>query len=74
AYDALDPNETSQSSEVVVTTYNFQQYRHVSPPGWTLGCSWAKKEVIWGMMGAQTTEQGDCSRYKGSSPHSYKKI
>ncbi|XP_071712823.1 uncharacterized protein [Rutidosis leptorrhynchoides] len=42
----------------VVTMYNFQQYRHISPPGWTLGWKWAKKEVIWSMMGSQTTEQG----------------
>ncbi|GKB44104.1 putative ribonuclease H-like domain-containing protein [Tanacetum coccineum] len=43
--------------EAVVTMYNFQQYCHISPPGWTLGWTWAKKEVIWAMMGAQTTER-----------------
>lgn len=31
---------------------------------------WAKKEVIWSMAGAQTTEQGDCSMYKGNIPKS----
>ncbi|KAL7613906.1 hypothetical protein Lser_V15G07595 [Lactuca serriola] len=53
----------------VVTIYNFQQYRNISSPGWTLGWTWAKKEVIWSMVGSQTTEQGDCSRYKGAIPH-----
>jgi hypothetical protein len=53
--------------------YNFQQYRHIQAPGWTLGWTWAKKEVIWNMMGAQTTEQGDCSKFKGNVPHCCKK-
>lgn len=53
--------------------YNFQQYRHIQAPGWTLGWTWAKKEVIWSMMGGQTTEQGDCSKYKGNVPHCCKK-
>lgn len=42
-------------------------------PGWTLGWTWAKKEVIWSMVGAQTTEQGDCSKFKGNIPHCCKK-
>lgn len=53
--------------------YNFQQYRHIQSPGWTLGWSWSKKEVIWSMVGAQTTEQGDCSKFKGNIPHCCKK-
>ncbi|GJU96149.1 COBRA-like protein [Tanacetum coccineum] len=84
AYHALDPNGnitikwdiiswTPDGYVAVVTMYNFQHHRRISPPGWTLGWTWAKKEVIWAMMGAQTTEQGDCSRYKSSSPHSCKK-
>ncbi|PWA63279.1 Glycosyl-phosphatidyl inositol-anchored [Artemisia annua] len=84
AYDALDPNGnitikwdiiswTADGYVAVVTMFNFQQLRHVSSPGWTLGWTWAKKEVIWSMMGAQTTEQGDCSRYKSASPHCCKK-
>lgn len=56
-----------------MTLFNFQQYRHIEAPGWTLGWTWAKKEVIWSMMGGQTTEQGDCSRYKGNVPHCCKK-
>lgn len=84
AYDALDPNGnitikwdiiswTPDGYVAVVTMYNFQQYRHIPAPGWTLGWTWAKKEVIWSMMGGQTTEQGDCSKYKGNIPHCCKK-
>ncbi|XP_024020968.1 protein COBRA [Morus notabilis] len=84
AYDALDPTGnitikwdvmswTPDGYVAVVTMYNFQQYRHIQAPGWTLGWTWAKKEVIWSMVGAQTTEQGDCSRFKGNVPHCCKK-
>ncbi|XP_009763134.1 protein COBRA [Nicotiana sylvestris] len=84
AFDALDPNGnitikwdvitwTPDGYVAVVTIYNFQQYRHIQAPGWTLGWTWAKKEVIWTMMGGQTTEQGDCSKYKGNIPHCCKK-
>ncbi|KAL2499847.1 Protein COBRA [Abeliophyllum distichum] len=84
AYDALDPNGnitikwdiiswTADGYLAVVTIFNFQQYRHIQAPGWTLGWTWAKKEVIWSMMGGQTTEQGDCSRFKGNIPHCCKK-
>lgn len=52
---------------------NFQTYRHIMTPGWTLGWSWAKKEVIWSMVGAQATEQGDCSKFKGTIPHCCKR-
>jgi hypothetical protein len=52
---------------------NFQQYRHISAPGWSLGWTWAKKEVIWSVVGGQTTEQGDCSKFKGNTPHCCKK-
>ncbi|XP_065850228.1 protein COBRA [Euphorbia lathyris] len=57
----------------VVTMYNYQKHRKIEKPGWALGWTWAKKEVIWSMMGAQTTEQGDCSKFKGNIPHSCKK-
>lgn len=84
AYDPLDPNGnitikwdvmswTPDGYVAVVTMFNFQQYRHIQAPGWTLGWTWAKKEVIWSMVGAQTTEQGDCSKYKGNIPHCCKK-
>ncbi|KAL5582097.1 hypothetical protein UlMin_014539 [Ulmus minor] len=84
AYDALDPNGnitikwdimswTPDGYVAVVTLYNFQKYRHIEAPGWTVGWTWAKKEVIWNMLGGQTTEQGDCSKYKGNIPHCCKK-
>jgi len=59
--------------QATVTMNNFQQYRHISSPGWSLGWTWAKKEVIWNMVGSQTTEQGDCSKFKGNIPHCCKK-
>ncbi|KAK8270170.1 hypothetical protein V6Z12_D11G177800 [Gossypium hirsutum] len=82
AYDPLDPNGnitikwdimswTSDGYVAVVTIYNFQQYRHIQAPGWKLGWTWAKKEVIWSMMGGETTEQGDCSRFKGGVLNSW---
>ncbi|KAE8660755.1 COBRA-like protein 5 [Hibiscus syriacus] len=84
AYDPLDPNGnvtikwdivswTPDGYVAVVTMNNFQMYRHIMSPGWTLGWTWAKKEVIWSMNGAQTTEQGDCSKFKGNVPHCCKK-
>ena len=42
-------------------------------PGWTLGWTWAKKEVIWSMVGTQATDQGDCSKFKGDIPHCCKR-
>lgn len=48
-------------------------YRHIMSPGWTLGWVWAKKEVIWSMVGAQATEQGDCSKFTSSIPHCCKR-
>ncbi|BAU01396.1 hypothetical protein VIGAN_11062100 [Vigna angularis var. angularis] len=84
AYDPLDPNGnitikwdiiswTPDGYVAVVTMNNFQKYRHISAPGWSLGWTWAKKEVIWSMVGGQTNEQGDCSRFKGNIPHCCKK-
>ncbi|KAL9266391.1 COBRA-like protein [Drosera capensis] len=84
AYDPLDPTGnitikwdvmswTPDGYVAVVTIFNFQAYRHIQAPGWSLGWSWAKKEVIWSMVGSQTTEQGDCSKFKGNIPHCCKK-
>ncbi|KAI3930471.1 hypothetical protein MKW92_034077 [Papaver armeniacum] len=84
AYDSLDPNGnitikwdimswTPDGYVAVVSIFNFQKYRHIQAPGWKLGWTWYKKEVIWNMVGAQTTEQGDCSRFKGNIPHCCKK-
>ncbi|KAJ4762944.1 hypothetical protein LUZ62_028004 [Rhynchospora pubera] len=84
AYDPLDPNGnitikwdviswTPDGYVAAVTMNNFQMYRQIMSPGWTLGWSWAKKEVIWSMVGAQATEQGDCSKFKGNIPHCCKR-
>lgn len=59
--------------QATVTMTNFQMYRHIMSPGWTLGWVWDKKEVIWSMVGAEATEQGDCSQFKGNIPYCCKK-
>lgn len=59
--------------QAVVTMSNYQMYRQIMSPGWTLGWTWAKKEVIWSIVGAETTDQGDCSNFKGNIPHSCKR-
>lgn len=38
-------------------------------PGWNLGWTWAKNEVIWSMSGAFATQQGNCSSFKYDIPH-----
>ncbi|KAJ0049038.1 hypothetical protein Pint_16285 [Pistacia integerrima] len=48
---------------------NYQMYRQIMSPGWTLGWTWARNEVIWTMVGAEATDQGDCSKFKGNIPH-----
>ncbi|KAJ9562209.1 hypothetical protein OSB04_007369 [Centaurea solstitialis] len=84
AFDPLDPTGnitikwdimswTADGYVATVTMNNFQMYRHIQTPGWTVGWTWAKKEVIWSMVGAQTTEQGDCSKFKANMPHCCKK-
>ncbi|GJN29092.1 hypothetical protein PR202_gb17285 [Eleusine coracana subsp. coracana] len=57
AYDSLDPNGNitikwdimhwTPDGYAVVTMYNYQQFRHIGAPGWQLGWTWARKEVIW---------------------------
>ncbi|KAK7812247.1 cobra-like protein 4 [Quercus suber] len=80
AYDPLDPTGnitikwdviswTADGYTATVTMTNYQMYRHIMSPGWTMGWTWAKKEVIWSMLGAEATEQGDCSKYKGNIPY-----
>ncbi|KAK9286075.1 hypothetical protein L1049_014455 [Liquidambar formosana] len=61
--------------QVTVLVSNFQLFRHVERPGWKLNWKWQGDEVIWGMWGAEATEQGNCSRFKGSPqfPHSCEK-
>jgi hypothetical protein len=43
--------------------FNWQEYRHIEAPGWKLSWAWQTKEVVWSMLGAQTTVQGDCSAF-----------
>ncbi|MED6221948.1 hypothetical protein PIB30_059681 [Stylosanthes scabra] len=84
AYDALDPygNITIKWDLVgwqpdgyiaIVTINNYQQYRHIPAPGWSLTWTWAEKELIWNIIGAMTTKQGNCSRFKGYHPRSCEK-
>ncbi|KAL5789658.1 hypothetical protein ACOSQ2_004546 [Xanthoceras sorbifolium] len=81
-YDPLDPQsnitikwDLLQSNEarndVTVSIFNFQSYRHIDEPGWRLSWAWPADEVIWGMWGAEATEQGNCSAFQasGSIPH-----
>ena len=65
---AFQRSEYDRLMQAVVTMYNYQQFRHIGPPGWQLGWTWAEKEVIWSMVGAQTIEQGDCSHFKATFP------
>uniref|UniRef100_A0A0D9W7P5 COBRA-like protein n=1 Tax=Leersia perrieri TaxID=77586 RepID=A0A0D9W7P5_9ORYZ len=80
AYDPVDPNGDIiikwdfQSIEnvytVMVSIHNHQLYRHIEQPGWRLSWRWAGNEVIWGMTGAEATEQGDCHKIRGATrPH-----
>ncbi|XP_027338064.1 COBRA-like protein 6 [Abrus precatorius] len=81
AYDSLDPfgnititwdflSDNGDSIDVTVSIYNFQLFRHVEEPGWKLGWAWKGDEVIWAILGAEATEQGNCSRFRGQQkPH-----
>ncbi|RID72317.1 hypothetical protein BRARA_C04215 [Brassica rapa] len=54
----------------MVSAYNYQKQRSIPSPGWKMSWRWTRKEVIWSMVGARTTKQGDCSMFKGNIPHS----
>ncbi|KAK3029029.1 hypothetical protein RJ639_040081 [Escallonia herrerae] len=56
-----------------VTIQNYYLYRHVDKPGWKLGWTWARNEVILSMSGAVATQQGNCSSFKVQKPHSCEK-
>lgn len=56
-----------------VTIHNYYQYRHVDKPGWKVGWTWTKNEIILSMSGAFATQQGNCSSYKFQYAHSCKK-
>ncbi|KAG0597729.1 hypothetical protein M758_12G016900 [Ceratodon purpureus] len=83
-FDILDPNGkisikwdvvewTADGYRAIVTMYNQQLYRHIQAPGWIMGWTWSKKEVIWNIIGSETREQGDCSKWKSALPHCCKK-
>lgn len=55
-------------SQIRVSIFNYQLFRHVEQPGWKLSWDWPGNEIIWEMWGAETTEQGDCSAIKGDNP------
>ncbi|KAJ7967215.1 COBRA-like protein [Quillaja saponaria] len=80
-YDPLDPHGnitvtfdiyqyTPDGYMARVTIQNYYQYRHVDKPGWNLGWTWSKNEVIWSMFGAFAIKQGDCSSFKFRTTHS----
>lgn len=84
AYNAVDQNAnitikwdalswTPNGYVAIVTMYNYQKHRTIRKPGWRLGWTWAKKEVIWSIIGAKTIDQGDCSKYRVNIPNSCKK-
>ncbi|KAI3733212.1 hypothetical protein L1987_64432 [Smallanthus sonchifolius] len=58
------------SFQAVVKMNNYQMYRQIMSPGWTLGWTWVKEEVIWSIVGAQATDQGDCKEFPNDIPHS----
>lgn len=79
AYDPLDPfgniaikwdimSWTGDGYTATVSMYNTQQFRGIQY--YHLGWTWAKKEVIYNMVGAQATEQGDCTGLPAPPPHS----
>ncbi|GMP87386.1 hypothetical protein CsSME_00039780 [Camellia sinensis var. sinensis] len=64
-YDPLDPN-----GNITIVIFNYQMYQHIEPPGWRLSWTWQGDEVIWNMWGVETTEQGNCSAFRGKQlPH-----
>ncbi|KAK1551834.1 hypothetical protein Q3G72_005538 [Acer saccharum] len=62
--------DVSAFIEVTVSIFNFQSYnRHVDEPGWRVSWAWSVDEVIiWSMVGAETTEQGNCSAFQARVP------
>eukprot|EP00850_Spirogloea_muscicola_P015772 SM000124S25904 [mRNA] locus=s124:60697:63359:+ [translate_table: standard] len=90
AFDILDPTGnvtvtydimtwTIDGYVASVTINNFQQFRRIGPPGWTLSWNWTKTEFIWTMQGAEAKYQGDCTNAIDPMdptrvPHSCEKI
>ncbi|XP_052204117.1 COBRA-like protein 1 [Diospyros lotus] len=56
--------------QVKVNIFNYQLFRHIEHPGWKLSWTWPGDEAIWNIVGAEATEQGDCSAFRGRQvPH-----
>ncbi|KAI3917897.1 hypothetical protein MKW98_000131 [Papaver atlanticum] len=83
-FDQLDPHGMIEIKWDILTweddTYNAQisilnkqAFRHIEKPGWRLGWTWQNDEVIWHIVGAEATEQGDCRRIPGKPPHTCEK-
>ncbi|KAM7471221.1 hypothetical protein LguiA_009404 [Lonicera macranthoides] len=70
-WDVISLNPDGYVAMVMMN--NFQMYRHIMSPGWTLGWMWAKKEVVWSVVGAQPTDQRDCSEFPQNVPQCCKK-
>ncbi|XAR56326.1 hypothetical protein NMG60_11036769 [Bertholletia excelsa] len=80
-YDPLDPNGNitikwdvmqinDDTQDVRVSIVNYQLFRHIELPGWRLSWTWPGNEVIWDVWGAEATEQGNCSAFRGKQlPH-----
>ncbi|KAL5562860.1 hypothetical protein UlMin_032607 [Ulmus minor] len=80
-YDSLDPCgnititwdfilQNSNNYDITVSVRNYQLFRHIERPGWKLSWAWKSDQVIWSMWGAEATEQGNCSNFRGGQfPH-----
>ncbi|PIN02711.1 hypothetical protein CDL12_24772 [Handroanthus impetiginosus] len=68
-WDVLQQNDDA-TQDVQLSIVNFQLFRHIEFPGWRLSWRWPGDEVIWNILGAEATEQGDCSAFRGGQlPH-----
>ncbi|KAI3513330.1 hypothetical protein L1887_20660 [Cichorium endivia] len=83
-YDIFDPTGnititwdvvswTPDGYVAVVKMNNYQMYRPIMSPGWTMGWAWPKNEIIWWIVGAQATDQGECKEFPSNVPHSCEK-
>lgn len=52
---------------------NYYQYRHVQKPGWKIGWTWTKDEVIKSISGAYAARKGNCSAISFQDAHSCEK-
>uniref|UniRef100_A0A453CJE1 COBRA-like protein n=1 Tax=Aegilops tauschii subsp. strangulata TaxID=200361 RepID=A0A453CJE1_AEGTS len=81
-YDPVDPNgnitinwdfpSIEPNVYVKVSIHNYQLYRHIERPGWRLSWVWAGDEFISDVIGAETTERGNCTGRHGANgapPH-----